>query len=45
MPPDAQTLDQIVLNALAEDVGDADVTSEATVPAGTRASATITQKA
>jgi nicotinate-nucleotide pyrophosphorylase (carboxylating) len=45
VPPDAQTLDQLVLNALAEDVGDADVTSEATVPAGTRATATITQKA
>ena len=45
MPPDAQTLDQLVLRALAEDVGDADVTSEATVPAGTRATATITQKA
>jgi nicotinate-nucleotide pyrophosphorylase (carboxylating) len=43
--PDAQTLDQLVLRALAEDVGDADVTSEATVPAGTRATATITQKA
>ena len=45
MPPDAQTLDQLVLRALAEDVGDVDVTSEATVPAGTRATATITQKA
>jgi nicotinate-nucleotide pyrophosphorylase (carboxylating) len=45
VPPDAQTLDQLVLRALAEDVGDADVTSEATVPAGTRATATITQKA
>lgn len=45
MSPDAQTLDQLVLRALAEDVGDADVTSEATVPAGTRATATITQKA
>ncbi len=33
------------MRALAEDVGDADVTSEATVPAGTRAVATITQKA
>jgi nicotinate-nucleotide pyrophosphorylase (carboxylating) len=43
--PDAQTLDQLVLRALAEDVGDADVTSEATVPEGTRATATITQKA
>jgi nicotinate-nucleotide pyrophosphorylase (carboxylating) len=44
MPPDAQTLDELVLRALAEDVGEADVTSRATVPAGTRATATITQK-
>jgi nicotinate-nucleotide pyrophosphorylase (carboxylating) len=43
--PDAQTLDQLVLRALAEDVGEADVTSQATVPEGTRAVATITQKA
>jgi nicotinate-nucleotide pyrophosphorylase (carboxylating) len=43
--PDAQTLDQLVLRALSEDVGDADVTSEATVPEGSRATATITQKA
>jgi nicotinate-nucleotide pyrophosphorylase (carboxylating) len=42
--PDAQTLDQLVLRALAEDVGDADITSEATVPLGARAVATITQK-
>jgi len=41
----SQSLDQLVLQALAEDVGDADVTSEATVPLGTRAVATITQKA
>ena len=40
-----QTLEQLVLLALAEDVGDADVTSRATVPEGTRATATITQKA
>jgi nicotinate-nucleotide pyrophosphorylase (carboxylating) len=40
-----QTLDQLVLRALAEDVGACDVTSTATVPAGTRAVATITQKA
>lgn len=45
MSPDAQTLEQLVLRALAEDVGDHDVTSEATVAAGTRAVATITQKA
>jgi nicotinate-nucleotide pyrophosphorylase (carboxylating) len=43
--PDAQTLEQLVLQALAEDVGEADVTSQATIPAGTRAVATITQKA
>jgi nicotinate-nucleotide pyrophosphorylase (carboxylating) len=42
--PDAQTLDQLVLRALAEDVGDADVTSRATVPEGVRATATIIQK-
>ncbi|MDX6682444.1 MAG: hypothetical protein QOG94_2483 [Solirubrobacteraceae bacterium] len=42
--PDAQTLEQLVLLALAEDVGALDVTSAATVPAGTRAAATITQK-
>ena len=45
MTPDAQTLDQLVLRALAEDVGEADVTSQATVPEGRRAVATITQKA
>ena len=44
MTPDAQPLLQLVLRALAEDVGERDVTSEATVPAGTRAIATITQK-
>jgi nicotinate-nucleotide pyrophosphorylase (carboxylating) len=43
--PDVQTLDQLVLRALAEDIGELDVTSAATVPAGTRAVATITQKA
>ena len=42
---DVQPLDQLVLRALAEDVGALDVTSAATVPAGTRAVATITQKA
>ena len=45
MTRDAQTLDEVVLRALAEDIGERDVTSEATVPAGTRAVATITQKA
>lgn len=44
MSPDAQTLEALVMRALAEDVGEADVTSQATVPAGTRAVATITQK-
>lgn len=43
--PDVQTLDQLVIRALAEDVGALDVTSAATVPNGTRAVATITQKA
>ena len=45
MSPDAQTLAELVARALAEDVGTGDVTSQATVPAGTRAVATITQKA
>jgi nicotinate-nucleotide pyrophosphorylase (carboxylating) len=45
MSLDAQTLDELVRRALAEDVGDGDVTSRATVPAGARAVATITQKA
>ena len=45
MSPDAQTLDELVRRALAEDVGDGDMTSAATVPGGTRAVATITQKA
>ena len=45
MSPDAQTLAGLVGRALAEDLGDGDVTSQATVPAGTRAVATITQKA
>ncbi|MDP2713049.1 MAG: carboxylating nicotinate-nucleotide diphosphorylase [Solirubrobacteraceae bacterium] len=45
MSPDAQTLAALVDRALAEDVGDGDVTSIATVPAGARAVATITQKA
>jgi nicotinate-nucleotide pyrophosphorylase (carboxylating) len=35
----------VVARALAEDVGDGDVTTLATVPEGTRAQATITQKA
>jgi nicotinate-nucleotide pyrophosphorylase (carboxylating) len=36
--------DEVVRRALAEDLGTGDVTSEATVPAGARARATITQK-
>jgi nicotinate-nucleotide pyrophosphorylase (carboxylating) len=36
---------ELVRRALAEDVGDGDVTTEATVPADRRARATITQKA
>ena len=38
-------MDELIQRALAEDVGAGDVTSEATVPAGLRARATITQKA
>ena len=38
-------LDEIVARALAEDLGSGDVTALATVPEGTRAVATITQKA
>ncbi len=42
MEPDVE---EIVRRALAEDVGDGDRTSLATVPADARAVATITQKA
>ncbi len=45
MSPGSHTLQELVLRALQEDVGDMDVTSEATVPRGTRAVATVTQKA
>ena len=45
MSLDAQTLAGLVARALAEDIGSGDVTSQATVPADTRAAATITQKA
>ena len=45
MSSGSQPLEELVRRALAEDVGDADVTSEATVPPGARAVATITQKA
>jgi nicotinate-nucleotide pyrophosphorylase (carboxylating) len=41
----SQPLDELVRRALAEDLGDGDVTSAATVPAAMRATATITQKA
>src|SRR5436190_21517293 len=43
-PMDPATLD-LIDRALAEDVGDGDVTTEATVDAAARARATITQKA
>ena len=39
------SVDEVIDRALAEDVGDGDATSEATVPADLRARATITQKA
>jgi nicotinate-nucleotide pyrophosphorylase (carboxylating) len=42
MEPD---IDELIDRALAEDVGDGDVTTEATVDAAARARATITQKA
>ena len=38
-------LGELIDRALAEDVGDGDATTEATVPAGARARATIIQKA
>jgi len=38
-------LDELIDRALAEDVGDGDATTGATVDAGARARATITQKA
>lgn len=44
MAPGSQTLEALVLRALAEDIGAADLTSQATVPAGTMAVATIRQK-
>ncbi len=40
-----EALKEIVARALAEDLGEGDVTSEATVPAGARARARIVQKA
>jgi nicotinate-nucleotide pyrophosphorylase (carboxylating) len=44
MSLDRAQLEPVVRAALAEDVGDGDVTTAATVPAGTRARALITQK-
>ena len=43
--PGGPPLAELVASALAEDLGDGDVTSEATVPAGARARARIVQKA
>lgn len=45
MPSLPPTVDEVVARALAEDLGDGDVTAQATVPPGARARATITQKA
>jgi nicotinate-nucleotide pyrophosphorylase (carboxylating) len=45
MPLDHTFVADVVARALAEDVGDGDVTTAATVPDGARATATITQKA
>jgi nicotinate-nucleotide pyrophosphorylase (carboxylating) len=45
VPMSAQTTAEIVSRALAEDVGDGDVTTAATVPEHAKARATVTQKA
>jgi len=45
MPDPGEPLSEIVRRALAEDLGDGDVTTEATVPAEARARARIVQKA
>lgn len=45
MPLDRDLVTDLVARALAEDVGAGDLTTEATVPPGARAIATITQKA
>jgi nicotinate-nucleotide pyrophosphorylase (carboxylating) len=45
MPHDRAFVTDLVTRALAEDVGAGDLTTQATVPPGTRATATITQKA
>ncbi|HZU60630.1 MAG TPA: carboxylating nicotinate-nucleotide diphosphorylase [Solirubrobacteraceae bacterium] len=44
-PPGPEVVREAVARALAEDVGEGDVTTAATVPPGARARATITQKA
>jgi nicotinate-nucleotide pyrophosphorylase (carboxylating) len=44
MGPELTELESLVRRALAEDVGAGDLTTQATVPAGTRAVARITQK-
>jgi nicotinate-nucleotide pyrophosphorylase (carboxylating) len=45
MPLDRSFVTDVVARALAEDVGGGDVTTQATVPAGAAAVATVTQKA
>lgn len=45
MDVDAAYLSDLVTCALAEDIGSGDVTTQSTVPAGTRARATVVQKA
>ncbi|HEU4973806.1 MAG TPA: carboxylating nicotinate-nucleotide diphosphorylase [Baekduia sp.] len=45
MPLDRSFVTDVVARALAEDVGDGDVTTQATVPDGATAVATVTQKA
>jgi nicotinate-nucleotide pyrophosphorylase (carboxylating) len=44
MPEPGEPLSEVVRRALAEDIGDGDVTTEATVPADARARARIVQK-
>ncbi|WP_205699156.1 carboxylating nicotinate-nucleotide diphosphorylase [Conexibacter sp. SYSU D00693] len=45
MPLEPELIREVVARALAEDVGDGDITTEATVPPDARGIATITQKA
>jgi nicotinate-nucleotide pyrophosphorylase (carboxylating) len=45
VPLEREVIRDAVSRALAEDVGSGDITTEATVPAGERARALITQKA